>query len=165
MAELAATADIPRGDRAFLGHPIGLAYLAFTEAWERFSFYGMQALLVLYMVDRLLRPGHMEHIAGFGPVKGALEAVLGPLSGQALASAIFGVYAASVYLTPLAGGLIGDRWIGRRAAVTLGAVLMAAGHFLMAFEWAFVAALGPADPRLRLPQGQHRLPGGPALRP
>ena len=140
MAELAATADIPRGDRAFLGHPIGLAYLAFTEAWERFSFYGMQALLVLYMVDRLLRPGHMEHVAGLGPVKAVLEWG-GPLSGQALASAIFGVYAASVYLTPLAGGLIGDRWIGRRAAVTLGAVLMAAGHFLMAFEWAFVAAL------------------------
>ena len=141
MAELAATADIPRGDRAFLGHPIGLAYLAFTEAWERFSFYGMQALLVLYMVDRLLRPGHMEHIVGFAPIKAGLEGALGPLSGQALASAIFGIYAASVYLTPLAGGLIGDRWIGRRAAVTLGAVLMAAGHFLMAFEQAFVAAL------------------------
>ena len=54
-------------DRSFIGHPRGLGYIAFTEAWERFSYYGMQALLVLYMVNRLLHPGHIEHIAGFGP--------------------------------------------------------------------------------------------------
>jgi len=53
-------------DRSFIGHPRGLAYIAFTEAWERFSYYGMQALLVLYMVNRLLHPGHIERIAGFG---------------------------------------------------------------------------------------------------
>ena len=53
-------------DRSFLGHPRGLGYIAFAEAWERFSYYGMQALLVLYMVHRLLLPGHVEHVAGFG---------------------------------------------------------------------------------------------------
>ena len=51
--------------RTFMGHPRGLFYLAFTEAWERFSYYGMTALVVLYMVNQLLLPGHVEHIAGF----------------------------------------------------------------------------------------------------
>src|SRR5215831_1645719 len=51
-------------DRSFLGHPRGLGYIAFTEAWERFSYYGMQALLVLFMVNYVLHPGHIEHIAG-----------------------------------------------------------------------------------------------------
>src|SRR2546423_10799240 len=55
-------------DRSFIGHPRGLGYIAFAEAWERFSYYGMQALLVLYMVNRLLHPGHIEHIAVFGPI-------------------------------------------------------------------------------------------------
>jgi POT family proton-dependent oligopeptide transporter len=76
-------------DRSFIGHPRGLAYLAFTEAWERFSYYGMQSLLVLYMVNRLLHPGHIERIAGFGPFRHLLESIYrGPLSVQALASAI-----------------------------------------------------------------------------
>ena len=80
-------------DRSFIGHPRGLGYLAFTEAWERFSYYGMQSLLVLYMVNRLLHPGHIERIAGFGPFRHLLESIYrGPLSVQALASAIFGLY-------------------------------------------------------------------------
>ena len=68
---MATTAMAPVGtplpgsdDRAFLGHPKGLAYLAFTEAWERFSYYGMTALVVLYMVQELLLPGHVENVAG-----------------------------------------------------------------------------------------------------
>ena len=74
-------------DRSFIGHPRGLAYIAFAEAWERFSYYGMQALLVLYMVNRLLHPEHIEHIAGFGPFRHLLEYIYrGPLSVQALAS-------------------------------------------------------------------------------
>ena len=56
-------------DRSFIGHPRGLGYIAFAEAWERFSYYGMQALLVLYMINRLLLPGHVEHIAAFGPFR------------------------------------------------------------------------------------------------
>ena len=121
----------------FLGHPRGLWYLAFTEAWERFSYYGMQSLLVLYMVKYLLLPGHIEHIAAFDSFR---RLYMG-LEGQALASAIFGTYAASVYLTPIFGGFLADRLLGRRRTVLLGALTMAAGHFLMAFEVAFLFAL------------------------
>src|SRR4029450_5663525 len=129
-------------DRSFFGHPRGLAYIAFTEAWERFSYYGMQALLVLYMVNRLLHPGHIEHVAGFGPFRHLVETVYrGLLSVQALASAIFGLYTGFVYLTPIAGGLIADRLLGRTRTITIGALLMAAGHFLMAFDVTFLLAL------------------------
>lgn len=124
-------------DRRFLGPPIGLGYLAFTEAWERFSFYGMQALLVLYMTKELLLPGHVENVALFKP----FSALFGGIEGQALASAIFGTYAASVYLTPILGGFLADRVLGKRRTVLLGAVTMAVGHFLMAFEAAFLFAL------------------------
>ncbi len=142
MAEITVDGATPAfaEDRRFMGHPIGLAYLAFTEAWERFSFYGMQALLVLYMVDQALKPGHIERILGFSLLRSFVDPG-GHLSVQALASAVFGLYTASVYLTPLAGGLIGDSALGRRRAVTLGAIFMAAGHFLMAFEQALVFAL------------------------
>lgn len=125
-----------------LGHPRGLAYLTFAELWERFSYYGMQALLVLYMVQQLLRPGHVEGVAGFGTFRSWIEHVYGPLSPVALASVIFGLYAGCVYLTPLAGGFIADRFLGRTVTVTIGAVLMSAGHLLMAFELTFLLALG-----------------------
>ncbi len=124
-------------DRRFLGHPIGLGYLAFTEAWERFSYYGMQALLVLYMVKELLLPGHIENVAFFD----SFRKLYGNLEGQALASAIFGTYAATVYLTPIFGGLLADRFLGKRRTVLLGAITMALGHFLMAFEVSFLFAL------------------------
>jgi len=128
-------------DRSFLGHPRGLGYIAFAEAWERFSYYGMQALLVLYMVNRLLHPGHIEHIAGFGPFQHLIENIRGPLSIQALASTIFGLYTGLVYLTPIGGGLIADRVLGRTRTITIGALLMSAGHFLMAFDVTFLLAL------------------------
>jgi len=128
-------------DRSFIGHPRGLGYIAFTEAWERFSYYGMQALLVLYMVNRLLHPGHIEHIAGFGPFRHLIESFRGPLSVQALASTIFGLYTGLVYLTPIAGGFIADRFLGRTRTITIGALLMSAGHFLMAFDATFLLAL------------------------
>jgi POT family proton-dependent oligopeptide transporter len=139
----AADGHIPAdpADRAFLGHPKGLGYLAVAEGFERFSYYGMQALLVLYMTKQLLLPGHVEHVAGFGPFKAALESVYGPLSPLALASNIFGLYAGLVYLTPLAGGFIADRWLGRTASITIGALTMAVGHFLMAFDFSFLLAL------------------------
>ncbi|MDB5691278.1 MAG: amino acid transporter [Alphaproteobacteria bacterium] len=130
-----------RADKAFLGHPKGLGFLAFAEGFERFSYYGMQALLVLYMTHQLLLPGHVEHVAGFAPFRSAIERAYGPLSPVALASAIFGLYAGFVYLTPIAGGFIADRWLGRTRTVTVGALLMAAGHFLMAFDVSFLLAL------------------------
>lgn len=123
------------------GHPRGLYYLAFTEAWERFSYYGMTALLVLYMVNELLLPGHVENIVGFAGFRVAVESLFGPLSTQALASQIFGLYAGFVYLTPLFGGWIADRWIGQRNAVVIGALCMSGGHLAMAFEQSFLLAL------------------------
>ncbi len=128
-------------DSAFLGHPTGLGWLAASEFWERFSYYGMQALLVLYATHYLLLPGHVEKVWGFVPFSHALQSLYGTLTPGAMASVIFGWYAGLVYVTPLAGGLLADRLIGRTAAVVIGASLMALGHFLMAFEASFLLAL------------------------
>jgi POT family proton-dependent oligopeptide transporter len=141
-AAQAAPQPVPeRVEGGFLGHPKGLAYLAFTEAWERFSYYGMTALLVLYMVNQLLLPGHIEHVVGFAAFRAAIEGLFGPLSTQALASQIFGLYAGFVYFTPVLGGWIADRWIGQRTAVVLGALSMSGGHIAMAFDQSFLLAL------------------------
>jgi len=129
------------GDAAFMGHPRGLFYLAFTEAWERFSYYGMTALLALYMVNQLLLKGHVEQIAGFAGFRAAVESLVGPLSTQALASQIFGLYSGFVYFTPLLGGMIADRWIGQRNGVVIGALSMSAGHIAMTFDRSFLGAL------------------------
>ncbi len=96
-----------------LGHPKGLFFLFFTEMWERFSFYGMRALLTLYMAEQL-----------FVSLK----------NGEEIAYGIYAAYGALVYATPLLGGLIADRLLGYRKAIMLGAILMALGHFAMAFE-------------------------------
>ncbi|NIA27100.1 MAG: MFS transporter [Desulfobulbaceae bacterium] len=127
--------------QSFFGHPKGLFYLAFTEAWERFSYYGMTALLVLYMVNQVLLPGHVENIAGFATLRAGLESVTGPLSPLALASQIFGLYTGFVYFTPVFGGIIADRWIGQRNAVVIGALLMSGGHIAMGFDQSFLLAL------------------------
>lgn len=124
-------------DRAFLGHPKGLGYLAFTEAWERFSYYGMQSLLVLYMVKALLLPDRVGNVWGIE----TLRSLLGGVDGQAFASAIFGIYAACVYLTPIFGGLLADRVLGTRRTLLIGGLTMALGHFLMAFDGTFLLAL------------------------
>lgn len=137
----AADTVTPARKANLYGHPKGLFYLAFTEAWERFSYYGMMALLALYMVNQLLLPGHVEQIAGFLGFRAAIESLVGPLSTQALASQIFGLYAGFVYFTPLLGGIIADRWIGQRNGVVIGALLMCAGHVAMAFEESFLGAL------------------------
>src|SRR5438034_7527552 len=128
-------------DATFLGHPKGLFYLAATEAWERFSYYGMTALVVLYMVNQLLLPAHAQHIFGFSGFRAAVESIVGPLSTQALASQIFGLYSGFVYFTPLLGGMIADRWIGQRNAVVIGALSMSAGHIAMTFDQSFLLAL------------------------
>jgi proton-dependent oligopeptide transporter, POT family len=127
--------------RTFFGEPRALAYLAFTEAWERFSYYGMTSLLVLYMSEALFLPGHIEHIAGFAAFRAGLQSVFGPMSTLALASQVYGLYTGLVYFTPIFGGLIADRLIGRRRAVMLGAVLMSGGHIAMAFDTSFLLAL------------------------
>lgn len=131
----------PSDDRSFFGHPRGLAYLAFTELWERFSYYGMSSLVVLFMVQELLLPEHIENVAGMAAVRGELENMFGPLSPQALASQLFGLYGGLVYLTPILGGLIADRWLGAKKTVVIGVLLMTAGHFAMVFEQSFLFAL------------------------
>jgi POT family proton-dependent oligopeptide transporter len=132
----------PPAGKAFLGHPPGLWYLVFGEAWERFSYYGMQALLVLYLTQYLLVPENVAHVAGFTQFRHFLESLYGPLATPVtLAAAITGLYSGGVYFTPLIGGYVADRWLGRTTTVTLGALFMVAGHFLMAFEVLFVAAI------------------------
>jgi len=123
------------------GHPKGLTVLFATEMWERFSYFGMASLLVLYLVKYLLLPEQAQNILGYQAVKGALEAVFGPLAPQPLASQIFGFYTGFAYLTPIFGGYLADRVWGQRATAVVGALLMAVGHFLMMFEALLFVAL------------------------
>ncbi len=104
--------------RTFLGHPVGLYVLFLTEMWERFSYYGMRALLMLYMLN------YFKWV-------------------QKDASTVYKLYTSAVYVTPILGGYLADRFLGNRLAVVIGALLMAIGHFLMAFEEyeVFMAAL------------------------
>src|SRR3954454_2824879 len=87
-------------DRTFFGHPRGLAYLAFTETWERFSYYGMTALLTLYTTKQLLLPGHAEHVLGLAALRHVFE-FGGPMSNLAFASLLYGWYGGLVYFTPI----------------------------------------------------------------
>ena len=128
--------------REFFGHPRALAYLFATEMWERFSYYGMRALLVLYMLKYLFAPQRAGEVFGLAGLQSALESVFGPLAPQPLASQIYGFYTGLVYLTPILGGLLADRLLGQRRTVIIGATLMAIGHFMMAFEYLFLFALG-----------------------
>ncbi|PQM27542.1 MFS transporter [Sphingopyxis lindanitolerans] len=137
IAEATPDFEADHSDRAFLGHPKGLGYLAFVEGCERFSYYSMQTLLVLYMVNYLLLPEHAAGVVGLETLRGWY----GGIDGQPFASKIFGDYTSLVYLTPILGGLIADRWLGRRTTLILGGLVMAVGHFLMAFEGAFLFAL------------------------
>jgi proton-dependent oligopeptide transporter, POT family len=124
------------------GHPRGLSVLFATEMWERFSYYGMASLLALYLVKYLLLPGHVETIIGYAAVKGAMERVFGPLAPQPFAAQLIGLYTGLAYFTPILGGYIADRYVGQRITAVIGALLMAAGHFLMAFESMLFFALG-----------------------
>jgi dipeptide/tripeptide permease len=99
-------------DATFFGHPRGLATLFFTEMWERFSFYGMRALLILYMTAAVSQGGLAYDAAKAG--------------------AIYALYTSSVYLLGLPGGWLADRLIGQRRAILWGGIIIAAGHFSMA---------------------------------
>ena len=104
----------PSSDRGFFGHPRGLSTLFFTEMWERFSYYGLRPLLVLFMTAALAN-------GGFG-------------FDRTQASAIVGIYAASVYLASLPGGWVADRLLGLRRAIQYGAVFISAGHISIALS-------------------------------
>jgi POT family proton-dependent oligopeptide transporter len=126
--------------RKFGRHPVGLAVLAATELAERFSYYGMTSLLVLYMVKQLLLPGHAEHVLGLSALRGVFE-VRGSISDQAFASLIYGWYGGLIYFTPIVGGWVADRWLGKKLTVVIGALLMAGGHLAMTFDATFLIAL------------------------
>jgi proton-dependent oligopeptide transporter, POT family len=127
--------------REFLGHPIGLSVLFGTEMWERFSYYGMRALFVLYLTKYLLLPGHVENVLFYSSIKGFFEYFAGPLEPQPLSSLIYGLYTGLVYFTPLPGGWVADRLLGQKRVVIIGVILMALGHFMMAFEALLFPAL------------------------
>jgi proton-dependent oligopeptide transporter, POT family len=105
---------VPVTDTGFFGHPRGLSTLFFTEMWERFSFYGLRAILFLYMTTEIAKGG-----LGFAR----------PYAGLIMAT-----YASSVYWTPLIGGWLADKWLGARRAVLIGGIIIACGHFSMAIE-------------------------------
>lgn len=121
-------------------HPKGVYFLASTELWERFSFYGMTSLLTLYMVKQLLLPGHAEHVAGLAQLRHLFE-LRAPMSNLAFAALIYGWYSGLVYFTPIAGGWLADRVLGANRTVMLGVLLMSAGHLAMSFDVSFLLAL------------------------
>src|SRR6478752_10142764 len=141
MAIEAAPAGGRVAAQEFLGHPRGLAFLFATEMWERFSYYGMRALLVLYMVRYLLPSEHADRVIGLATVKSILESAFGTVGVQPVSSQIYGFYTGLVYLTPFFGGLLADRVLGQHRTIIIGATLMAIGHFMMAFESLFLFAL------------------------
>src|SRR5215216_2335260 len=104
----------PDSDRGFFGHPRGLATLFFTEMWERFSYYGMRAFLVLYMTAPAAAGG-----LGFA---------------DADATSIYGTYTGSAWGASILGGLIADRFLGQYRSVLLGGIIIALGHFALAFR-------------------------------
>jgi proton-dependent oligopeptide transporter, POT family len=138
---VSVTTQTAKSDKAFLGHPIGLGWLSASEFWERFSYYGMATMLVLYMVHQLQMPGHVEHVWGFAFFRSIVAHFYHTDSIKGIASGTYGFYGAFVYLTPIMGGIIAERFIGRTTAVTIGASLMALGHFLMTFDQTFLIAL------------------------
>jgi POT family proton-dependent oligopeptide transporter len=111
-----------RTPRTFLGHPTGLVNLFLTEMWERFSFYGMRAILVLFLVDSTANGG------------------LG--LGAATAAALYSVYNATVYLLALPGGWVADRLTGTRRAVLIGGIVIATGHYVLAIPAGFTVYFG-----------------------
>jgi len=150
------------------GHPRALSFLFATETWERFSYYGMRALLVLYMVRYLLQPERIDGAIGLAGFRRLLEIPFGPLDIQPLASQIYGFYTGLVYLTPIFGGLLADRVLGHRRTVVIGATLMAIGHFMMAFEQLLLFALlalilgnGAFKPNMSAQVGELYAPGDP----
>src|SRR5215472_3885612 len=138
---IAAPSADTRPTPEFLGHPRALSFLFATEMWERFSYYGMRALLVFYMAKYLFAPERIDTVAGLAGLRHLLEIPFGPLDAQPLASQIYGLYTGLVYFTPIFGGLLADRVLGHRRTVIIGASLMAIGHFMMAFEPLLLFAL------------------------
>lgn len=129
-------------DRAFFGHPRALAYLVGVEGFWIFSYSGMQFLLTLYMTQRLLLPGHVEHVLGFGLYRSLLEHGGRAMSALEIASQTYGLATGLVYVLPMFGGIIADRWLGRRRTLTIGLVVLVTSFALLSTEAGFLIAIG-----------------------
>ncbi len=140
MATATAIAGLADGP-ATRAHPPGLWTLAATEVWDRASFYGMQALLILYMTQYLLLPGQSGQVIGLGSLEAAITAIRGPLSIEGRATQIFALYITVMAMLPLIGGWLGDRFISRRTGVIAGAALMTVGHVALGFTSTFLIGL------------------------
>jgi POT family proton-dependent oligopeptide transporter len=138
MATIALDAGVAQFTRA---HPKGLWTLAATELWDRASFYGMQALLILYMTQYLLLPGHAERVIGLDALNAAITGARGQLSVEGQATQIFALYVTLLGFLPLVGGSLGDRFISRRAGVIAGAAMMTLGHLALGFTSTFLIGL------------------------
>jgi POT family proton-dependent oligopeptide transporter len=133
-----------RREPTLFGHPLGLTWLFTTEMAERFSYYGMRAILIYSLVNYLLLHPTVDGVIGYHVVKHALEWFFNagrPLAPQPLSSNIYGTYTAFVYMTPFIGGYIADRWIGQRRSVIIGGVIMALGEFTLMTSQTFLLGL------------------------
>jgi POT family proton-dependent oligopeptide transporter len=124
------------------GHPIGLPVLFSVEMWERFSFYGMRSILVLYLRSELLPSAAFDECVGAGVVKSLVGgSPTTPGEVQRAASTIYGLYTGFNYLTPLIGGYAADKWLGKKLCVASGLAVMGIGHFLMVVPSLFFVGL------------------------
>jgi len=123
------------------GHPPGLLVLFLTELWERFSFYGMGALLVLYLNSGPLMPGRFETLYGSSVIAALFGEPQDADAVQALSSQLWGAYVCFAYVTPVVGGALADSLLGSRATLLYGGVLMALGHACMVWERCFLLGL------------------------
>jgi POT family proton-dependent oligopeptide transporter len=138
---LAASAKAVSQDPTFFGHPIGLAYLLGAEAGWAFAYFGLQIMLTLYMTQTLLKPGHVEHVIGFGAYRRLLVRLYGPLSPTGIASETFGIATGLIYALPILGGFLADRWLGQRRAMVVGVLILVVAHVLLIGEPAFLISL------------------------
>src|SRR5499426_883021 len=148
-----------RAANDLFGHPRGLTFLFATEMWERFSYYGMRALLVLYMVKLLLLPGHAENVIGLAALKYLLESIFGPLGVQPFASQVYGLYTGLVYLTPVFGGMLADRVLGQHRTILLGAAMMALEPLFLFALTMLILGNGAFKPNMSAQVGTLYAPG------
>ncbi|MBS0383938.1 MAG: peptide MFS transporter, partial [Proteobacteria bacterium] len=150
-----STTDGAAGKGDLFGHPRGLTYLFTTEMWERFSYYGMRAILVYYLTQYLFSPAHVGEVWGYEALHNLFQGMFGALDahpataaageaqtyGQQFSSLIYGFYTGFVYATPIIGGWLADQVFGQRKMVIAGALIMAIAEFTLMFNQLFFVGL------------------------
>jgi POT family proton-dependent oligopeptide transporter len=128
-------------DAGFFGHPRGLAIIVAAETCYSFAYWGLVSILTLYLTRQLFTPGHVEHILGFGLYRAAMEAAFGKMSYLGLASQTYGLVTGLMYVTPILGGILADRFLGQKPTVTAGMAILTAGYALAVTEAGFLIAM------------------------